>query len=236
MDNQTVTNSRTERRLRNKNRPSVSLVADDEAMLEPDLPSPVKRSSNKLPTDIADIISDSVGSEQRFNPSFYPNNGPYGQYAPYTSTNSPLPPARSRRPSLTSIGAGPSYKNRPNNNRQQYPSQVEFVDDNSLLGSGNFDVLGGGVFRDGNNYKPYTNNYNQQYYPPSPPAPETYHPQQPYYSPPSQQLGHFAPQQSPIQHQSPINYNEPNYPTSFFDDDFFSNFRDFADVNQDYRN
>lgn len=202
-------------------------------MLEPDLPLETKR-TNKQPTDIADIIADSTGAEQRFTPTFHPNNGPYGRY-PSPQVNAPAPaPARSRRPNSQPVG--------PTGTRQaqrvQFNNQFEFVDDNSLLGSGNFDVLGGGVFRDTTDYRPYINT-NAQYYPPSPPAQDTFRPNQQFYplgQPPSQQLGNFGPQQPPIPQQQPPAYNVPSYPTSFFDDDFFSNFRDFADVNQDYRN
>lgn len=213
------------------------MLEDDEAMLEPDVPSVNKR-SGKEPTDIADIIADSAGSEQRFNPTFHPNNGPYGRF-PAPS----IPPAtngRTRRPTTpaaaAAAAAGPSGNNRQAQ-RTPYANQFEFVDDNSLLGSGNFDVLGGGVFRDTTDYRPYINSNAAQFYPPSPPTQDTFRPNQQFYplgQPPSQQLGNFAPQ--PIQQNQPPAYNTPSYPTSFFDDDFFSNFRDFADVNQDYRN
>ena len=203
-------------------------------MLEPDIPSPNRRSSRQ-PTDIADIIADSVGAEQRYNPVFHPNSGPYGRF-PSPPAN-PVPSGRSRRPS--SIGHSSGNRNLQ---RSPYTSQFEFVDDNSLLGSGNFDVLGGGVFRESGDYnRPYSNNNNNNnYYPPAPPAHDNFRPHQQFYpleQPPSQQLGNFGPQQPPAQHPpSNNNYNVPSYPTSFFDDDFFSNFRDFADVNQDYRN
>ncbi|XP_059351708.1 uncharacterized protein LOC130689569 isoform X2 [Daphnia carinata] len=241
---------------RNKNKPIV--LEDDEAMLEPDF-SPIKRSS-KQPTDIADIIADSVGEEQRFNPTFHPNNGPYGRAPAPAPANPPSVPTssfRSRRPS--SVGSSPSNKNRQNQRSPYVADQFnEFVDgENGLLGSGNFDVLGGGVFRDTVDYqRPYVSS-QPQYYPPSSPAPplqhDTFRPHQPFFpsvqqSPPiGDQFGNFVPPLKPSLHQQqgPHNNNNnnnnygnvPTFPSSFFnDDDFFSNFRDFADVNQDYRN
>lgn len=199
-------------------------------MLEPDDPVVEKkaRSGRKLPTDIQDIIADakssdvdSVGAEQRFSPTFFPTNGPYGRYpAPQPA----VPTGRARRP----VGppAPVPQKNRYLE-RSPYSDQLDFVDDNSLLGSGNFDVLGGGYFRDAGDYRP---SYNSYYAPTAPVAPYN-PPSRPYY--PVQNPSPPAFQFRPI--PAPPQQNE-NYPTSFFDDDFFSNFRDFADVNQDYRN
>lgn len=229
------------------------MLEDDEAMLEPDF-SPIKRSS-KQPTDIADIIADSVGEEQRFNPTFHPNNGPYGR-VPSSAPVSPAPVSassfRARRPS--SVGSSPVNKNRQNQRSPYVADQfTEFVDgENGLLGSGNFDVLGGGVFRDTVEYqRPYVT-AQPQYFPPSSPAPpqDTFRPHQPFFpsvqqSPPiGDHFGNYVPPLKPSVHQQQAppshnnNYgNVPNFPSSFFnDDDFFSNFRDFADVNQDYRN
>lgn len=214
-------------------------------MLEPDEPVADKkgRSARKLPTDIQDIIGDvtssdvdSIGQEQRFSPAFFPTNGPYGRFpAPQPAA----PTGRARRP----VGPAAVAQKSRNLLRSPYSDQLDFVDDNSLLGSGNFDVLGGGFFRDPGEYRPLYNNY----YSPSPAGP---------YVPPSRPSSGFFPahQVPPQQLAPPASFqfhpipappspppqqqhnNNDNYQTSFFDDDFFSNFRDFADVNQDYRN
>lgn len=222
------------------------VIDGDEALLELDDPVAEKsgRSSRRLPTDIQDIIADvtstkdvdSVGQEQRLSPAFFPTNGPYGRFpapAPVPQ-QPPVPTGRSRRP------AGPpavAQKNR-NVQRSPYADQLDFVDDNSLLGSGNFDVLGGGFFRDPGEYRPLYGNY---YAPATPYAPPTRpssgffpaHQLGPPSSPPSFQFHPIPAPPPPPQQQ---HHHNGNYQTSFFDDDFFSNFRDFADVNQDYRN
>lgn len=260
MTEETLTLKNSSKRLLKNKKEKPIVLEDDEAMLEPDF-SPVNRSdSHHQPTDIADIIADSVGEEQRFSPSFLPNSGPYGgRLTPTVAPVSPPPPGpasfRSRRPS--SVGSFSTKSNRQNQRTPYVADNFnEFVDgENSLLGSGNFDVLGGGVFRDTNDYqRPYVNS-QPQYFPPSSPTPspviqDTYRPHQPFFpsnypSPPPQigdQFGAFVPpiKQSINNNPGSVNNNYgniPNFPSSFFnDDDFFSNFRDFADVNQDYRN
>ena len=255
----TLKNSSKKLLLKNNKKEKPIVLDDDEAMLEPDY-LPVSNTSDKhhhQPTDIADIIADSVGEEQRFSPSFHPNSGPYGgRITPTVAPVSPTQPSstsfRSRRPSLFS-----STKNNRQNQRTPFVADNfnEFVDgENSLLGSGNFDVLGGGVFRDTIDYqRPYVNNPPPQYFPPGSPSPppiiqsEIFRtPQQPFFpsnhpSPPpvGDQFGAFIPPiKTSINNNNNNKYaNIPNFPSSFFnDDDFFSNFRDFADVNQDYRN
>lgn len=218
---------------------------DDEALLEPDIPTPIGKTR---PTDIADIIGDLTGSEQRFTPSFEftPSQGPYGRnFRPPAII--PPPQINARRPinSAPSFSAAISNNNNLNNNnlnhnrplqRTPLKSQFEFVDDNSILGSGHFDILTGGVFREGGDSPKYNNNYfsvpnnlrqlapNSSPFAQQPALPPTNN------HPPSL----YSQQQHHNNNPPPSTYNP--FPNSFFgDDDFFSNFRDFADVNQDYR-
>lgn len=189
-------------------------LLDDEAFLEPDLPSSGISRSDHQPTDIADII-DSETAEQRFLNTFQPSHGAFGRPI------RPLPPPVPRRsppvPIKPSKPLPPSIRPAA---RSPYVSGYEPIADNSLLGSGNFEVLSGGVYRDSSDYHPVnnynnynnynTNNYNNNNY-----------------------------NTNNYNNNYNNNYQQPgtpDYPTSFFDGDFFSNFRDFADVNQDYRN
>ena len=124
------------------------------------------RRIKKAPTDIADIIAeveeekmliqDSDGAEQRFQPSFY---GPFGR--PYQQPQPPAPvapPPRQQQqfapaashlppvappPKISNTGRQLSSQRSPFYNVQQ-PSYVEPIEDNSILGSGNFEVISGG--------------------------------------------------------------------------------------------
>jgi len=113
--------------------------------------------------------TDSHGSEQRFNPSFFPNAGPYG--GPFQSSggfgsgrhNPPSPPllpnlpspatVQPRRPPLVGNNnspappppAGPVGKSGRPFQRTPTTSQYDTsYEDNNILGSGNFQVITGG--------------------------------------------------------------------------------------------
>ena len=213
-------------------------------MLEPDTPKATSSIRKTKPTDIADIIDDLIVSEQRFSPSFEftPNQGPYGPQGPQgryfrPPAVIPAPQVNPRRP-LAAIA--PTL---PNNNRPQYQQrtplkpQFEFVDDNSILGSGQFDILTGGVYRDqSNDLQKFNNNYFttpnnlRQLTPGS--SPFT---QQPTLPPSNQSPSIYSQQQNHHHNNNPPSNFNPFLNSFFGDDDFFSNFRDFADVNQDYR-
>ena len=143
-------------------KPEVKLADDDEAYLEADL---LPNSSGRIPTDIADIIADSATSEQRLAPSGFRPNSPFGRnsasgfkpFAPQGGAAARRPPSsgakRQRVPQrghVRSRGAPPpAPRANPSSSQHRKPHSVQELEisSNSLVGSGNFDVLSGGIFR-----------------------------------------------------------------------------------------
>ena len=174
-----------------------------------------------VPTDIADIIGDSVGSQQRFLPSqrHPPRSIPPPPH--HVRNNIPAPPHFPPPPPPPPPGpaAGPLTRRRPP--VRPFPSTQSVVrarnpggdpagsflaDNNSIE---QFDVLGGGVFRD---------------------PPQDFIVEQQRPAPPS---FHHRPHTPPTVRGPPVYEPTPRPVFSpYFDDDFFSNFRDFADVNR----
>lgn len=128
---------------------------DDEAFLEADSLTSANQQS-RIPTDIADIIADSDLSEQRHSNVFRPNGDPFGRFPSFITSlpgfRVPQPPRRRPKtpPSRLPVRGNQST-------RQRTPHSVyeaEFSG-NSLVGSSNFDVISGGVFRRADDTTPY---------------------------------------------------------------------------------
>lgn len=205
-------------------------LTEDEALLEDGA-----EAVDSLAESLASV-ADQTPAEQRFRPKFTPNVGPFGQRPPPPArrpsslVNAPPPPPAAT-PTIASSGVKP---------RSPYNAGgVSELADNSLLGSGNFEVLSGGLYEEdtGSPYKPiktnnnhynhHQNNHNKPVHNPWSLGPDSFGPyhQDDQFNPP---LAPVVPKPTP----KPV---VSEYPPSFFDGDFFSNFRDFADVNQDYR-
>ena len=147
---------------------------DDEAYLEADSSS---HTSGQVPTDIADIIADSDISEQRLVSSgFRPSATPFGRhrasgFAPFprqsqgfghrppSGATKRSPPSTTRRPTSRPPRPSPAGPPPPpprakkpvgqSSSHHRTPHSVKELEisSNSLVGSGNFDVITGGVFR-----------------------------------------------------------------------------------------
>lgn len=215
----TIIQKRSKRGTKKTNRklvgPEVRLVseleaASDEAYLEADGLSSSSSRHRRIPTDIADIIADSDISEQRLVASgFRPNGTPFGRhqtsrftsFAPQSQTVGRRPPstATKRAPPTTNRRPAPRPASAPlgrvkqsaSHHRTPHSVQELEISSNSLVGSGNFDVLSGGIFRRSDN--------------------------------------EFR--------LAPTRFSKPRDPPhfrfpSFNQDGFFSNFKDFADINR----